>query len=288
MGRMGRMRQIGLVAVGMLTGIGLFARTGVDTDGTQVWLSGTLNMGTNTVIFGGEPRTNWPDYLTLPLSGPNIVPVGSMIFWHTNIAPAGWFICDGSGRHTVTHSNLFAEIGYNFGGSGTNFLLPNMVQRFPMGGVNNVGTTGGASTITLVSNNIPAHVHSVNPPATASGNQSASHYHAVDPPSTASGGQSATHYHPADSSVLYYLGYVNSGGSAGLAAGANVKAFGKSAAADANHTHSTDIASFNSGNNVGDHTHTTDIGSFASGASGAGSAFASLPPYMILPMIIKY
>ena len=57
---MGRMRQIGLVAVGMLIGIGLFARTGVDTDGTQVWLNGTLNTGTNMVIFGGVSRTNWP------------------------------------------------------------------------------------------------------------------------------------------------------------------------------------------------------------------------------------
>lgn len=55
---MRRIGQIGLI--GLIAGCAL-AWTGVMTDGEKVWLSGTFNLGTNTVIWQGVSRTSWPE-----------------------------------------------------------------------------------------------------------------------------------------------------------------------------------------------------------------------------------
>lgn len=45
-------------------------------------------------------------------------------------APAGWLACDGTALSTTTYAQLFARIGYTWGGSGGTFLLPNLISRF--------------------------------------------------------------------------------------------------------------------------------------------------------------
>ena len=57
---------------------------------------------------------------------------------------------------------MFAIIGYQYGGSGDNFQLPNLTSRF-VGGIgnsplNNLGATGGNNNAVL-----PAHSHSAIP-----------------------------------------------------------------------------------------------------------------------------
>ena len=59
--------------------------------------------------------------------------------------PLGWLDCDGSSYLKSQYPNLFAAIGYTWGGSGANFNVPNMQSRVSIGS----GTGGGLSTRVL-------------------------------------------------------------------------------------------------------------------------------------------
>lgn len=93
------------------------------------------------------------------------VAVGAVIFNPVNSVPAGYLIANGGAVSRATYANLFAVYGTTFGtGNGsTTFNLPNLLGTFLKGagpaGSNPVGTTGGASTITLTEAQIPSHTH---------------------------------------------------------------------------------------------------------------------------------
>lgn len=53
-------------------------------------------------------------------------PVGGIIPFTSVTAPINWLICDGSSLLTADYPALFAVIGYNYGGSGANFNIPNV------------------------------------------------------------------------------------------------------------------------------------------------------------------
>ena len=75
--------------------------------------------------------------------------------------PTGWLHCNGAGINTELFPALFALIGYRFGGSGALYHVPETRNTFLRGGYENGGGTGGQSSVTLTSNNLPAHKHSV-------------------------------------------------------------------------------------------------------------------------------
>lgn len=66
-----------------------------------------------------------------------VAPVGSMIMFAGNEAPTGWLLCNGASVSTATYAELFTAIGYNYGGSGGSFSLPDMRSAAPRG----VGTS---------------------------------------------------------------------------------------------------------------------------------------------------
>ena len=97
----------------------------------------------------------------------------------------GWMVCDGRSLSTAQYNLLFQVIGYQFGGSGASFNLPN-----PAGGV--VGVVGqrsnttlhgpgqniGAETHTLTIPEMPSHNHGVAAaPQTAGNNLTSSYTH---------------------------------------------------------------------------------------------------------------
>lgn len=98
-----------------------------------------------------------------------LVPTGTVVPYCGTSSPIGWFICDGSSYDTVIYRTLFLVIGYTFGGSGSNFYVPDMRGRVTVGsstgisGIVNksVGATGGAETHTLTVQEMPAHTHTV-------------------------------------------------------------------------------------------------------------------------------
>ena len=94
-----------------------------------------------------------------------------------NYPPAGWAFCNGQLLLISQHQILFKLIGTTYGGNGTtNFAVPNLGGRVPMhfgtgpGLTPRVrGETGGAEEVTLTSQQIPSHTHSLIA-STAAGN----------------------------------------------------------------------------------------------------------------------
>lgn len=93
----------------------------------------------------------------------NSMPAGVSMAWHTSVAPSGWLLCDGSVAFVAEYPELFDLWGYKYGGSGTQFAMPDMRNYSPMvasGGEIDLDATAGAMTHTLTLPQIPAHTHS--------------------------------------------------------------------------------------------------------------------------------
>jgi microcystin-dependent protein len=86
-----------------------------------------------------------------------------------NFAPDGWLLCEGQLLPINQYSALFSLLGTTYGGNGTtNFQLPDLRGRFPMGGGSGIGLTprvlgevAGSETVTLTVGQLPAHSHSI-------------------------------------------------------------------------------------------------------------------------------
>lgn len=90
-------------------------------------------------------------------------PVGGIILHPMSAVPAGYLIANGQAVSRTTYANLYAVYGTFFGtGDGsTTFNLPNLQERFPICSTGTTGnyptaTTGGAATVTLIQNQLPA------------------------------------------------------------------------------------------------------------------------------------
>jgi microcystin-dependent protein len=101
-----------------------------------------------------------------------------------DVAPTGWYLCDGSSKTTAGDAALFAIVGYKFGGSGANFNVPDLRGRVtagPDGGTARlnisspsvIGSAGGEGTTVLTTGHLAAHAHG---PGTL---QAADHLHAA-------------------------------------------------------------------------------------------------------------
>lgn len=84
-----------------------------------------------------------------------------------SFAPQGWALCNGQILSIAQNTALFSLLGTNYGGNGTsNFALPDLQGRIPMGSGDGPGLTprvigeeGGEENVTLLSTEIPAHTH---------------------------------------------------------------------------------------------------------------------------------
>jgi microcystin-dependent protein len=90
--------------------------------------------------------------------------VGEIRMVGFNFAPAGWLLCQGQVLPIANYETLYQLIGTTYGGDGQEtFALPNLSSRVPMhvGGGFTLAATGGAETVTLTTQTIPAHNHPV-------------------------------------------------------------------------------------------------------------------------------
>ena len=84
-----------------------------------------------------------------------------------NFAPRGWALCNGQTLSINQNQALFSLLGTTYGGNGTTtFQLPNLQGMTPIhmgtsvgGQPYSEGQIGGAATVTLDLNEIPAHNH---------------------------------------------------------------------------------------------------------------------------------
>lgn len=106
----------------------------------------------------------------------------------------GWLMCDGRALNVDDFRQLFAVIGYSFGGSGSTFNLPDPMGRVPgfvgqsSGGGNTwiMGDLSGEEMHTLTIAEMPAHNHGTDASNTVVGNGltgiSGEHIHGITDP----------------------------------------------------------------------------------------------------------
>jgi microcystin-dependent protein len=92
-----------------------------------------------------------------------------------NFPPRGGAFCSGQIFAIAQNTALFSLLGTTYGGNGTtNFGLPNLQGRTPIGQGNGPGLTprvlgevGGSQTVTLLSTEMPVHTHTPQAVSTA-------------------------------------------------------------------------------------------------------------------------
>ncbi len=92
--------------------------------------------------------------------------VGEIRMFAGGFAPNGWAFCDGSQMPISEYETLFQLIGTTYGGDGeSTFHLPDLRGRRPLhqgqrdGRSFVLGETGGTESVTLTTNQLPAHSH---------------------------------------------------------------------------------------------------------------------------------
>jgi microcystin-dependent protein len=90
--------------------------------------------------------------------------VGEIRMFAGNFAPAGWMFCEGQLLPISEYEVLFNLIGTTYGGDGqSTFALPDLRGRLPihMGSGFVLSQNGGVETVTLTTNQMAAHPHTV-------------------------------------------------------------------------------------------------------------------------------
>lgn len=93
--------------------------------------------------------------------------IGTIQPFAFNFAPRDWALCAGQTLPLSQYQALFALIGTTYGGTGTtNFMLPNLQGRLPVGQGAGAGLTprvigqvSGTESVTATLANLPAHTH---------------------------------------------------------------------------------------------------------------------------------
>ena len=100
--------------------------------------------------------------------------IGQIMMVGFDFAPKYWAQCNGQLLPIQQNAALFSLLGTTYGGNGTtNFALPSLQGRAPIGTrpsvdsswqppATQMGEVAGAESVTLLSNNLPGHTHSVN------------------------------------------------------------------------------------------------------------------------------
>lgn len=93
--------------------------------------------------------------------------IGEIRIFSGNFAPSSWAFCQGQTMSIAQYDTLFAIIGTTYGGDGQEtFNLPDLRSRVAMGNgqgpglsPHNLGQVLGTESVTLNSNQMPAHTH---------------------------------------------------------------------------------------------------------------------------------
>lgn len=95
--------------------------------------------------------------------------IGEIRLFGFSRVPTGWQACDGSLLDIASNDALFALIGVTYGGDGVStFAVPDLRGRVPLHNGSGPGLTphaigqaGGSESVTLTSDQVPRHSHSM-------------------------------------------------------------------------------------------------------------------------------
>jgi microcystin-dependent protein len=212
--------------------------------GDRVWI---IQQGPVSVVCG---RLTGLDVL---------IPVGAVeIFAGVGASvPTGWLLCDGAAVSRTTYAGLFAVIGTTFGaGNGTtSFNVPNLVNRMAVGSGGSYarGATGGASSVTLTTAQMPSHNHG----------SVGSHNHSGSGSTSSTGSHSHSETGAIDRAIFPTGGGTNAAYSSGDTTGSA-----------GNHSHTFSVTT----DSDGAHTHSSE---------GSGLSHENMPPFIALNFIIR-
>jgi microcystin-dependent protein len=206
---------------------------------------------------------------------PLSVPAGVISQFAGAAAPSGYLLCQGQTLSTTTYANLFSAIGYTYGGGGSDFKVPDLQSRIPVGKgpdteFDSLGETGGAKSVTLTSSQIPAHSH----PNVLSSNTVASSGHAHGPGSYAAA-IGATNDNIG--AIGYQASFVRGGGP-----GQSTYTVLGSGTGAQNFNHYTPVYGASDGPNG-----TTTVALTNANNTGGDGAHTNLQPYIVVNYIIK-
>ena len=222
-----------------------------------------------------------------------LAPIGSGALWFTATPPANYVFADGASRSTAApFDKLFAIFGTAFNQAGDaagTFRTPNPAQFFLFGAgpSNPVGSSGGSSSVTLATANLPPHAHPIVDVAHNHGVNQSSHAHVIATGSHAHGIVTGSHAH---SGVATGLTGPGTGSIAGGVGGGNLQMGNTSTAG--NLGGNTDTAG-NLGGNTDTQTTAVSLNASGTGLSttqnaGSGAAFNVVPPFFAVNFIIRY
>jgi microcystin-dependent protein len=106
--------------------------------------------------------------------------IGQVYLLGFQFPPRGFALCQGQLLSIAQYTALFSLLGTTYGGNGTtNFGLPDLQGRVPVGqgqgrGLSNytIGEVAGSESVTILTNNLPPHNHTVAVPTSSSNGSS--------------------------------------------------------------------------------------------------------------------
>ena len=173
----------GLKLIGSASNSSDIELSGGNDGETKITISGASSNVSKITILGKGGNVNNTNIAKFEMNGTNpivksfgsfegngITPIGGIIMWGGSVSgvPSGFRLCNGDSLSKSANNNeflaLFNALGYIHGGSGDNFNIPNLRDKFVVGAhADNSdttypqikpGATGGSADATL-----PTHFH---------------------------------------------------------------------------------------------------------------------------------
>jgi microcystin-dependent protein len=224
-----------------------------------------------------------------------LLPTGASLNFYGESAPAGFLLEDGKKYSTTEYNRLFKVIGYKYGGSGSEFAVPDSRGRVIVGAGSGPGLTvrtiaakEGAETIALTVGQLASHTHAQTPvggSASVSGSVSgtlggtiADHTH--QPPGNSGGRSYMNHAEPGDENAApRYLSKSSAGETQVL--------WGNAGWGNATGSINGTVGCSVSGTLGGSMSGSIETNSGTTSATGGGEAHNNMPPFLVSTRIIK-